>query len=99
MQGKFLVILGLALLIALFAVLNTEPVTVNLLVSRGEMPLVLLIFACAGVGALAGVLLGLGDILNRRRKIQELTEQVRKLQYDLKVMTAKQAPAQEGTPE
>jgi uncharacterized integral membrane protein len=99
MQGKFLVILGLALLISLFAVLNTEPVTVNLLVFRGELPLVLLIFACAGVGALAGVLLGLGDIWNGHRKIQELNDQVQKLQYDLQSMTAKQAQAQEDTPE
>lgn len=60
-----------ALLVAIFAVQNAAPVTINLFWSVKEVPLVLVIFASAVAGALIVFLLALWREFKRKKGVPD----------------------------
>lgn len=83
MKMQWSLILGLvfALLTAVFAVINVDPVSVNLLFSTVSMPLILLIIGCTLLG---GIIVGSYGIYRQYR-----------LQREVKALSAKLAQYQE----
>jgi putative membrane protein len=64
---KLLVILLLMALGAALAVMNPENVLVDYYFGRRELPLAVMLLGALGVGALLGMLAGLGTILGLKR--------------------------------
>ena len=64
---KLLVILLLMVLGAAFAVMNAVTVPVDYYFGRRELPLPVMLLGALGVGALLGILAGLGTILGLKR--------------------------------
>lgn len=92
MQLLWIVSLFFALLIALFAVQNTTPVTVSLLVWRIEgVAVAALVLASAALGALLTYLLGLSRAVRqwrRRRESGALTREREQLIGELQARVA-----------
>ncbi|WP_151736123.1 LapA family protein [Paenibacillus tengchongensis] len=93
MRLQWSLILGLifALLIALFAVINVDPVQVNFGFDQVEIPLILVILGCALIG---GVIVGTYGIF-RQYKLQK---QIKGLNAELAKLRANE-PAAEILPE
>lgn len=64
-----------ALVVAIFAVINVDAVTVDYLFGTAQWPLVLIILASALVGGLAVFGFGIFRILQMRRQVRELTKE------------------------
>ncbi|WP_046215641.1 LapA family protein [Paenibacillus wulumuqiensis] len=81
MKFQWLLILGLifALIIAVFAVINVDPVQVNLLFDMVQIPLILLILGCALVGGLIVGFYGIYRQYRLQRQIKMLQAQVAEL--------------------
>jgi len=81
MKFQWLLILGLifALIIAVFAVINVDPVQVNLLFDMVQVPLILLILGCALVGGLIVGFYGIYRQYRLQRQIKSLQAQVTEL--------------------
>ncbi|ANF96359.1 LapA family protein [Paenibacillus bovis] len=81
MKFQWLLILGLifALIIAVFAVINVDPVQVNLLFDMVQVPLILLILGCALVGGLIVGFYGIYRQYRLQRQIKSLQAQVAEL--------------------
>ena len=71
--GLILVFLGIALIV-IFAVQNTDTVTVQFLWMEGRFPLSIVILVTAGVSILLGELLATGYRRRRRRRMAEKEE-------------------------
>lgn len=56
-QSRRIAIAILAAVATLFAVLNLDEVQVNLLFGKAELPLIVVIVACLGIGGLIGAFL------------------------------------------
>lgn len=76
-QGSLLLALAFALMIAIFAVINVEPVRVNYLFGASDLPLILVIL---GSTLLGGLIVGLFGILRQYR----LQRRIRQLEAQLK---------------
>ena len=73
--------LALFLAILSFALVNTDPVTVRYYLGlRWEAPLVVILLVTVGIGAVAGVLVGVMIIVRLRREIAALKRELRKAQ-------------------
>lgn len=79
-QWTLILALIFSLIVAIFAVINVNPVTVKFLFGRSEIPLILVIIGSALLG---GLVVGLFGIL-RQYKLQW---KVKKLEKDLENMT------------
>lgn len=62
----------LLIIIAIFAITNTAPVEVNLLFTRFQSPLILLILACLLLGALIIYLFSLSNHLKQGKELKTL---------------------------
>ncbi len=74
MKKQFTTVLSIVLLIivAIFALVNTETVKVNLLVTHLSLSLVLLIFFCVLLGALIIFLFSIATNLRKRKEYKKL---------------------------
>ncbi len=72
MKGQWSLILSLvfALIVAVFAVINVEPVTVDYLFGTSEWPLILVILGSALLGGLAVGSIGIVRVYRLQRKIK-----------------------------
>jgi uncharacterized integral membrane protein len=77
MQIRFLVALIFSILVAVFALLNAQPVEVNFLFSKARFSLALVILGSAAIGALIAGLLSALKHISAMWKIHELEKQVK----------------------
>ncbi|MBM7648993.1 putative integral membrane protein [Bacillus ectoiniformans] len=82
-QTTLLLSVLFAIVIAIFAVINVEPVTVNYLFGQSEWPLVLVIIFSVFMGALLSFLLSLFRTLGLRRQNKVLIHQIENLKKEL----------------
>lgn len=76
MKVQWQVIVGiiLALIIAIFAVINVDPVQVNFLFANVEWPLILIIIGSVLIGCLIIFLLNVGKAHTQKKQIKHLNE-------------------------
>jgi putative membrane protein len=106
MQITFVVALIFAIAVALFAVQNTTPVTVNFLwLQIPEVAVSVLVLTCTFLGAAATILVGLGRDLKRTLTMRSLRQQVasqerriHELEAQLPVNTALSGGATDAAP-
>ncbi len=81
LKFQWTLILGLifAVIIAIFAVINVNPVQVNLLFDRVQLPLILLILGCTLAGGLIVGFYGIYRQYFLQRKIKQLEAQIAQL--------------------
>lgn len=97
MQLKWLLLLIVAVLVALFALQNTEAVTVRLLVfALPEVSVALVILVSAAVTAAATAALGLSEWLRHRAEVQHLRREL--AQRDARIAELERAAALAPTP-
>jgi uncharacterized integral membrane protein len=79
MKGQQFFILGLvfAFIIAVFAVVNNNPVQVNYVFGNREWPLILVILGSALFGGLAAGLLSVVKIMQLKSQVRQLQKQAR----------------------
>ncbi|ETI70099.1 LapA family protein [Neobacillus vireti] len=70
-QWNLIVVLLLVLIIAVFSVINVEPVTVNYLFGKAEWPLILVIVGSVLLGALLAGLIGMMKIYQLQRTLKK----------------------------
>ncbi|MFJ5716757.1 lipopolysaccharide assembly LapA domain-containing protein [Neobacillus sp. NPDC093127] len=70
-QWNLIVVLLLILIIAVFSVINVEPVTVNYLFGKAEWPLILVIIGSVLLGALLAGLIGMMKIYQLQRTLKK----------------------------
>ncbi|MET1032772.1 LapA family protein [Domibacillus tundrae] len=90
MKTQTALILGLifALIIALFAVINVDPVTVNYAFGSAQWPLILVILFSVLMGGLAIFMFSLFRVMALKRQNKELirlNEQLKKEMHELKL--------------
>lgn len=83
MQVTFIISLVFAIFIALFAVMNSGVVAINLFFSKFETSLAIVILGSAALGAIVVYLVGTFNKFKSSRKIKELEKKVVKLEGEL----------------
>ncbi|MGD7044083.1 LapA family protein [Jeotgalibacillus proteolyticus] len=85
MKFQWVLILGIifALLVAIFAVINVDPVTVNFGFAETEMPLILVILGSVLMGGLIIGSVGLFRLFVTQRKVKHLESENLKLNEQL----------------
>ncbi|MFB5673336.1 lipopolysaccharide assembly LapA domain-containing protein [Paenibacillus terreus] len=96
LQWSLISALIIALLTAIFAVINVNTVKVNLLFQVVEIPLILLILGCTLLGGLIVGSLGIFRQFKLQREIKRLKRQVELLQQPPQASGAE--PLEEHTP-
>ncbi|NLK73190.1 MAG: DUF1049 domain-containing protein [Clostridiales bacterium] len=111
MQFWFILSLVFAVLIALFAVLNSDEVTLNLVITTLSTRQSVIILASAAIGAIIASFIGMFRTLKSSLKIRDLNHQIKELQQNLeklktenealteKTNTETEAPAMKDTNE
>ncbi|KAB7708658.1 DUF1049 domain-containing protein [Bacillus aerolatus] len=82
-QSTLLLVVLFALIVAVFAVINVNPVTVNYLFGQSQWPLVLVIIFSVLMGGLISGLLSLFRTIGLRRQNKVLIHQIEKLKQEL----------------
>ncbi|WHY86571.1 lipopolysaccharide assembly protein LapA domain-containing protein [Neobacillus novalis] len=70
-QWNLIFVLLLVLIIAVFSVINVEPVTVNYLFGKADWPLILVIIGSVLLGALLAGLIGMMKIYQLQRTLKK----------------------------
>ncbi len=83
MQIRFILSLILAIVVALFAVMNATPVNVNLFFAQFEVSLAIVIFIAAMFGAVIIMALGMISQSKMKAKIRELTKKNQQLTVEI----------------
>lgn len=83
MQFTFIISLVFAIFIAIFAVMNSGVVAINLFFSKFETSLAIVILGSAALGAIIIYLVGTVNKFKSSRKIKELEKKVLKLEGEL----------------
>lgn len=86
-QWGLLFALFFALIVAIFAVINVEAVTVDYLFGVAEVPLVLVIFVSALIGGMAVGGFGIFHVLRMRRENRHLIKRNNLLENELQMYT------------
>ena len=73
-QWGFILALIIALLIAIFSVINVEPVSVNYLFGKAEWPLILVILGSVLMGGLIVGSIGIVRVFQLQRTVRNLTK-------------------------
>ncbi|WP_163652918.1 lipopolysaccharide assembly LapA domain-containing protein [Listeria sp. PSOL-1] len=73
----------LALMIAVFAVINTDPVEVNFLFTKADWPLILLILGSVLIGCLIMFFLNIAKARQARKEVRQLNEEINDLKRQL----------------
>ncbi|MDP4097751.1 lipopolysaccharide assembly protein LapA domain-containing protein [Paenibacillus sp. P96] len=102
LQWSLISALIIALLTAIFAVINVKAVQVNLLFQVVEIPLILLIVGCTLLGGLIVFSLGMFRQFKLQREVKRLKRQLELLQQEPAAQNAaggtKEAVAAEASP-
>ncbi len=80
---RLLALLTVSVLAGLFASVNTQPVSVNYLVGRGELRLAYLLLGVVGIGMVIGWLAALPRRWQHGRELRRLRAQQRRLEAEL----------------
>lgn len=83
MQFWFIMSLVFAVLIAFFAVLNSDVVTIRLFFKEVELSQSVIILGSAAIGAIVATFIGIFNRLKSSLKIRELKNQIRELEGNL----------------
>jgi Uncharacterized integral membrane protein len=85
MKNQWRIILGLvlALLIVIFAVINTMEVKLNFGFSEITAPLIIVVIGSAFVGAVIMALVATGTIWQKKREIKQLNKKITALQQEV----------------
>lgn len=77
MRGQTYIISALvfALIVAIFAVINVEPVEVNYLITTGEVPLILVILISTLLGGLITGGFGITHLIRAQKQIKRLQQE------------------------
>ncbi|WP_164847975.1 lipopolysaccharide assembly protein LapA domain-containing protein [Lacticaseibacillus hulanensis] len=78
-QRRFVIILVLVLLVVIFALQNSQAVTVNLFWTHFSWPLIIVIVGSLLLGALITLLLSAASIATARKTTQKLQDEVNRL--------------------
>lgn len=91
MKRQWMIILALLLiiLIATFAVLNTDPVPVNFAFAVVSWPLVMVILVSLLIGALIAVLISMSTLLKERKEVKRMKKEVSSFETDKQAAVAK----------
>lgn len=74
-QALFILILIFAALVTVFALINSKPVTINLLVYEFTASQALVIFVSAAAGAIIGILLGVTSFVKGKMAVSSLRKE------------------------
>lgn len=88
MQILFVLSLLFAILVALFAVMNSDPVTIKLLWKQYEFSQAIVILASAAIGAVIVAFLGLFSKIKSTFRIRELQGKIKKLEKNIEELKA-----------
>lgn len=102
MKSQWILILGIvfALIVAIFAVVNVEPVTVNYFLGTAEWPLILVILGSVFMGGVIIGAVGLFRMYSLQKQVKTLTKENAKLVTELKNMQEKATKSElESVPE
>jgi lipopolysaccharide assembly protein A len=83
-QWNLLIGIVFALIVAVFAVINVEPVRVNYLFGQSEWPLVLVILSSVLMGGLIVGLVGLFKVFMLQRQVKTLRKENQSLKDEMK---------------
>jgi uncharacterized integral membrane protein len=83
MQILFVLALLFAIFVSIFAVMNSEPVTIKLLWKQYEFSQAIVILGSAAVGAIIVAFLGLFSKVKSSLKIRELQNKVKRLEKNI----------------
>ncbi|SHJ51096.1 LapA family protein [Paramaledivibacter caminithermalis] len=83
MQILFVFSLVFAILVSLFAVMNSDPVTIKLLWKQYRFSQAIVILGSAAIGAIIVALLGIFSKVKSSLKIRELNNKIRKLEREI----------------
>ena len=75
LQWLFLLALAFAILVSVFAVINVEPVSVNYLFGKSELPLILVVLGSVLTGGIIAGSIGSVKIYTLKRKIRHLEKE------------------------
>lgn len=90
MQIRVMVLLLFSLVIAIFAVMNTQPVSINFFFTEAEIELIFVIIFSVLFGALFMFILSSMKQFQQSRKIRSLEKENIKLKSDLEQVITKQ---------
>ncbi len=76
MQASFIAVLITAIIIAIFAVLNAEPVSVNLFFARFQLSQAVVILISFAIGALSMFILNMVQAMKFKKQIKQLNKQL-----------------------
>ncbi|MBS4219122.1 LapA family protein [Bacillus sp. FJAT-49711] len=78
MKGQWNIIIALliVLIIAIFSVINVEPVTVNYLFGKAEWPLILVIIGSVLLGAILAGLISMMKVYQLKRTLKKAEEKI-----------------------
>ncbi|WP_282936745.1 lipopolysaccharide assembly protein LapA domain-containing protein [Paenibacillus sp. RC67] len=97
-QWMFIFILLFALITAIFAVINVEPVRVQFLFTQADIPLILVILSSTLLGGLIVGLIGLIRQFKLTRSIKQLEKQLQELKTGSSESTVSPAVAEPPLP-
>ncbi|WP_409297502.1 lipopolysaccharide assembly LapA domain-containing protein [Peribacillus sp. SCS-26] len=97
-QWTFIIALAFALVVAVFAVVNVDSVTVNYVFGTSRIPLILVILSSAFMGGIIAGSLGLIRVFSQRREIRRLKQERDEKEVQLE-LAERQTPAQDGLEE
>ena len=80
MQRSLIFALILAIIVVIFALQNSDTVTVKLWFWEVQSSVALVMLIILLIGAILGVLFSLPSIFKKNKKIEDLEEQIRKLE-------------------
>ncbi|MRH43012.1 DUF1049 domain-containing protein [Aquibacillus halophilus] len=82
MKGQTYIILALvfAVIVAIFAVINVDPVEVNYLFGTGEAPLILVILVSVLMGGIITAAVGVVRLLKLQKEIRVLNQEKKELE-------------------
>lgn len=83
MQWKFIVSLVAALLVAIFAIQNSDPVDIKFLVASTNISQALVILISASLGAVVAIFLGLLKQFSLKKSIKEKSKMVQSLESEI----------------
>ncbi|SPC38575.1 LapA family protein [Latilactobacillus fuchuensis] len=81
-QGRLITVLGLALIVVIFAVLNVAPVAVNFGFAHVQWPLIIVIIVSLLIGAIITFLAATGSTLSQKKMHKQLTQELAKVQAE-----------------
>ncbi|WP_186576511.1 LapA family protein [Aquibacillus kalidii] len=99
MKGQSYIILALvfAVIVAIFAVINVDPVEVNYLFGTGNAPLILVILFSVLMGGVITAAVGVLRLFKLQRQVRNLQQENQKLQENVSVnIDAEEATEQDN---